>query len=258
MPLIRTELPHKVENQCGDFSRQFRFDLDSEPTPGLIVQRVTRWFGVHELYQVLQKQVPWFGKSMPGPVRNADWWFRPYMSGPQINNYAKTSGSEAYATETEYWEAWYVPAGKTRPSYTGLGMGGGKSAFDDEFSLCGIAPSTKSLKDTSRGKFILHAVANYHPLKLKAGQDKKTALEICVDYGFAVKAAKCASKLPSSRTDQTALLPTSTASSEHTIVVRWDASVPDRRAGGSPGASDYGESVVSSHSGPPTLTDSYW
>ncbi len=250
MTIVRIPLPASTDEEglCGLFSRSFKWRLVGETGPGLILQRIERTFKVHKMIDLLQAKIPIINRSLPGPVRNLDWWFRRYMSPAEIDNYVRPSGSTANATEAVYWEAWFIADGKDKPTYAGMKMGHkGVAKYDDQFQLCGIADSIANSQNSTRGKYTIFGAASYHPLP----NESRPALEVCAAYGLVPVLSSCASGLPYS-TQAPANLPASTSETAWTVTARWDASLQE------PNGQGFGLSAVDSHEGCPTVYDRYW
>jgi hypothetical protein len=128
----------EFEGQCGYFTRVREWQVDN-PQTGIIIQKVTRQFGVEKY--------------------NSDDGTWTAMSGAGIDAYITQRDSNAYGRVQQYWEAWRVDA------QGNVGDGG-----DDTFSMCSIIPDGRHKVNTTRGWFRMSGTARFYPTTLQPSQ----------------------------------------------------------------------------------------
>jgi hypothetical protein len=111
-----------------------------------------------------------------------------------------SKGSQAYATEGEYWELWEVEANGTV-----------KDGGEDTFSLCSIKRGRQS-KNTTRGKFSITGTAEFYPTT-----DPPST------FGFSRGTVNAAGGLFSKASAPGGLPAASGSPVTHTVTVEWDS-----------------------------------
>jgi hypothetical protein len=164
---------------CGGFKRVIEWDV-MRPRKGLIIQKVTRRFEVRKV------------------------GVRGNMTGTEINAYITNPRSDAYATETKYWELWRVNAG-------GVVSDGG----DDTFSLCSIVPRSRGFRNTTEGRFTITGEAGFYPTSATPSS-----------LGFRRRSVGAAGGLFSRRSDPSRLPRQAGPTLRHRVTVTWNSTYP--------------------------------
>lgn len=178
-----------TESICGEFQRIIDWNLVGLLGPGLIVQKVEKRIVALNLAT---------GK---------------HMTPAEIDLYVRPSGGETrLAGWMTYWEAWVVPANRSKP------------AFGDSFSLASIVNQlgASQSQNTTKGSFEMIGKASYY-----------STPNLPSHFGFRRGVTtNPANGLPWSLTPPTGLPPRSGGPVIHTVKVEWDSTKQDPKQRG--------------------------